>query len=68
MKISNLNNLIKTGSLQLKNWEVIDIIGEKEKVFDLLQGQVTSDIKLLLTFYIFSHLHRSVILYNLVLS
>lgn len=47
MKISNLNNLIKTGSLQLKNWGVIDIIGEKEKVFDLLQGQVTSDVKLL---------------------
>ena len=47
MKISNLNNLIKTGSLQLKNWGIIDIIGEKDKVFDLLQGQVTSDVKLL---------------------
>ena len=47
MKISNLNNLIKIGSLQLKNWGIIDIIGEKDKVFDLLQGQVTSDVKLL---------------------
>jgi len=31
----------------LKNSCVIEIIGDKDKVFDLLQGQVTSDIKLL---------------------
>ena len=29
----------------MKNSCVIEIIGDKEKVFDLLQGQVTSDIK-----------------------
>ena len=45
MKINNLKKLIQSGSIHLKNSCVIEIIGDKEKVFDLLQGQVTSDIK-----------------------
>jgi len=44
LKNNNLNNLIKFGSLELNSWCVIDVIGEEEKVTDLLQGQVTSDI------------------------
>ena len=44
MKNNNLNNLIKFGSLELNSWCVIDVCGEEEKVIDLLQGQVTSDI------------------------
>ena len=44
MKNNNLNNLIKFGSLELESWCVIDVHGEEEKVIDLLQGQVTSDI------------------------
>ena len=44
MKNNNLNNLIKFGSLELDSWCIIDVCGEEEKVIDLLQGQVTSDI------------------------
>ena len=44
MKNNNLNNLIKFGSLELDTWCVIDVLGVEEKVADLLQGQVTSDI------------------------
>ena len=44
MKNNNLNNLIKYGTLQLDSWCVIGIYGDTEKVVDLLQGQVTSDI------------------------
>ena len=44
MKINNLKKLIKSGSIHLKNSTVIEIIGDQDKVFDLLQGQVTSDI------------------------
>jgi len=47
LKINNLKKLIRSGSIHLKNSCVIEIIGNKDKVFDLLQGQVTSDIKLL---------------------
>lgn len=47
MKISNLNNLIQIGSVPLTKWRVVNILGEKEQVFNLLQGQVTSDVKLL---------------------
>ena len=47
MKINNLKKLIQSGSIHLKDSCVIEIIGDKDKVFDLLQGQVTSDIKLL---------------------
>ena len=44
MKNNNLNNLIKYGTLQLDSWCVIGVYGDAEKVVDLLQGQVTSDI------------------------
>ena len=47
MKISNLNNLIQIGSVPLTKWRVVNILGKKEQVFNLLQGQVTSDVKLL---------------------
>ena len=39
-----LNNLIKTGSTLLSNYEVLKLDGDIERVEDCLQGQVTSDI------------------------
>ena len=41
------NNLIKFGSLHLKDMRVLDLDGEPDQVHEFLQGQVTSDINLL---------------------
>ena len=41
------NNLIKFGSLHLKDMRVLDLDGELDQVHEFLQGQVTSDINLL---------------------
>ena len=47
MKKDIHNKLIEFGSIHLKDWHVIDIIGDELKVEEFLQGQVTSDISLL---------------------
>lgn len=44
MKKDNHNNLIKYGSTLIDSWCVIKPEGEKQKIFEFLQGQVTSDI------------------------
>ncbi len=47
MKKDIHNKLIEFGSIHLKDWQVIDIVGDELKVEEFLQGQVTSDISLL---------------------
>ena len=47
MKKDIHNKLIEFGSIHLKDWHVIEIIGDELKVEEFLQGQVTSDISLL---------------------
>ena len=47
MKLDIHNNLIKFGSLHLKDMRVLDLDGEPDQVHEFLQGQVTSDINLL---------------------
>ena len=47
MKKDIHNKLIEFGSIHLKDWHVIDIVGDELKVEEFLQGQVTSDISLL---------------------
>ena len=41
------NNLIKFGSLHLKDMRVLNLDGKPDQVHEFLQGQVTSDINLL---------------------
>ena len=47
MKKDIHNKLIEFGSIHLKDWHAIDIVGDELKVEEFLQGQVTSDISLL---------------------
>ena len=45
MKTDIHNNLIEFGSHHIKDWCVLDVIGDSMKVEEFLQGQLTSDIK-----------------------
>ena len=44
MKIDIHNNLIEFGSHEIKDWCVLDVMGDFNKVEEFLQGQLTSDI------------------------
>ena len=47
MKKDNHNKLIKYGRHTIANWVVIEIDGKKEKINEFLQGQLTSDIRMI---------------------
>ena len=48
MKTDIHNNLIEFGSHEIENWCVLDTIGDSDKVEEVLQGQLTSDISALI--------------------
>ena len=47
MKKYNHNKLIKYGQHTIADWIVIEIDGNKEKINEFLQGQLTSDINMI---------------------
>ena len=44
MKKDIHNKLIKYGQHKIADWVVIEVLGEKQKINEFLQGQLTSDI------------------------
>ena len=47
MKKDIHNKLIKYGAHTINDWVVIEIEGNKQKIYEFLQGQLTSDVNLI---------------------